>query len=223
MAVIEINNLVKSYQNTCVLNHVSIRMESGKIYGLVGRNGSGKTLLLKHICGFAKPTSGSVAIDGKQIGNDVDMPENCGIILETPGFLPEYSGMKNIQLLSVINGKIGIDDIRRTIKLVGLDPDDKKHVGKYSLGMKQRLGIAQALMEDPDILLLDEPLNGLDNEGVEEMRQVILQQKEEGKLVVIASHSKEDIDLLCDEIFRFDKGNVVGHIVIQQSATKGDM
>ena len=185
----------------------------GKIYGFVGRNGSGKTVLMKMILGFIKPTSGTIKVNGKQVGKEIDIPDDIGAIIETPGFLPEYSAFQNLKLMAMIRGKITNERIRETIKLVGLDPDSKKHVGKYSLGMRQRLGIAQAIMEDPQILLLDEPLNGLDNEGVEEMRNVLLKQKEQGKLIIIASHSKEDIDILCDEIFRFDHGKIIGHEV----------
>ena len=180
---------------------------------LVGRNGSGKTVLMKMILGFIKPTSGTIKVNGKQVGKEIDIPDDIGAIIETPGFLPEYSAFQNLKLMAMIRGKITSERIRETIKLVGLDPDSKKHVGKYSLGMRQRLGIAQAIMEDPQILLLDEPLNGLDNEGVEEMRNVLLKQKEQGKLIIIASHSKEDIDILCDEIFRFDHGKIIGHEV----------
>ena len=185
----------------------------GKIYGFVGRNGSGKTVLMKMILGFIKPTSGTIKVNGKQVGKEIDIPDDIGAIIETPGFLPEYSAFQNLKLMAMIRGKITNERIRETIKLVGLDPDSKKHVGKYSLGMRQRLGIAQAIMEDPQILLLDEPLNGLDNEGVEEMRNVLLKQKDQGKLIIIASHSKEDIDILCDEIFRFDHGKIIGHEV----------
>ena len=185
----------------------------GKIYGFVGRNGSGKTVLMKMILGFIKPTSGTIKVNGKQVGKEIDIPDDIGAIIETPGFLPEYSAFQNLKLMAMIRGKITSERIRETIKLVGLDPDSKKHVGKYSLGMRQRLGIAQAIMEDPQILLLDEPLNGLDNEGVEEMRNVLLKQKDQGKLIIIASHSKEDIDILCDEIFRFDHGKIIGHEV----------
>ena len=185
----------------------------GKIYGFVGRNGSGKTVLMKMILGFIKPTSGTIKVNGKQVGKEIDIPDDIGAIIETPGFLPEYSAFQNLKLMAMIRGKITSKRIRETIKLVGLDPDSKKHVGKYSLGMRQRLGIAQAIMEDPQILLLDEPLNGLDNEGVEEMRNVLLKQKDQGKLIIIASHSKEDIDILCDEIFRFDHGKIIGHEV----------
>ena len=211
--MIEIENLTKTFGTQTVISDISMTLVSGKIYGLVGRNGSGKTMLMKMILGFIKPTSGTIKVNGKQVGKEIDIPDDIGAIIETPGFLPEYSAFQNLKLMAMIRGKITNERIRETIKLVGLDPDSKKHVGKYSLGMRQRLGIAQAIMEDPQILLLDEPLNGLDNEGVEEMRNVLLKQKDQGKLIIIASHSKEDIDILCDEIFRFDHGKIIGHEV----------
>ena len=211
--MIEIENLTKTFGTQTVISDVSVIFYPGKIYGFVGRNGSGKTVLMKMILGFIKPTSGTIKVNGKQVGKEIDIPDDIGAIIETPGFLPEYSAFQNLKLMAMIRGKITSERIRETIKLVGLDPDSKKHVGKYSLGMRQRLGIAQAIMEDPQILLLDEPLNGLDNEGVEEMRNVLLKQKEQGKLIIIASHSKEDIDILCDEIFRFDHGKIIGHEV----------
>lgn len=211
--MIEIENLTKTFGTQTVISDVSGIFYHGKIYGFVGRNGSGKTVLMKMILGFIKPTSGTIKVNGKQVGKEIDIPDDIGAIIETPGFLPEYSAFQNLKLMAMIRGKITSERIRETIKLVGLDPDSKKHVGKYSLGMRQRLGIAQAIMEDPQILLLDEPLNGLDNEGVEEMRNVLLKQKEQGKLIIIASHSKEDIDILCDEIFRFDHGKIIGHEV----------
>ena len=209
--MIQIEHLTKKFGEAEVLHDISMTLEAGRIYGLVGRNGSGKTMLLKHMLGFVRPTSGKVVIDGKEIGKDIDMPQNVGAIIENPGFLPEYSGFKNLKFLAMIRGKIKDEEIKDAIRLVGLDPDSKKHVGKYSLGMRQRLGLAQALMENPDILLLDEPLSGLDNDGVAEMHQLLLSQKEQGKLVVLASHSKEDIAVLCDEVFRFDKGKMIGH------------
>lgn len=199
--MIEIENLTKTFGTQTVISDVSGIFYHGKIYGFVGRNGSGKTVLMKMILGFIKPTSGTIKVNGEQVGKEIDIPDDIGAIIETPGFLPEYSAFQNLKLMAMIRGKITNERIRETIKLVGLDPDSKKHVGKYSLGMRQRLGIAQAIMEDPQILLLDEPLNGLDNEGVEEMRNVLLKQKDQGKLIIIASHSKEDIDILCDEIF----------------------
>ena len=211
MSTIEIKNLTKRYGEAEVLSNINMKLESGKIYGLVGRNGSGKTMLMKHILGFVKATQGTILINGKVVGENDDMQENIGAIIENPGFLPEYSGFTNLKLLAMIQGKIKDEQIKDAIRLVGLDPESKKAVGKYSLGMRQRLGLAQALMENPDILLLDEPLSGLDNDGVQEMWKLFLKQKEDGKLNVLASHSKEDIGTLCDEIFRFDKGKMVGH------------
>jgi ABC-2 type transport system ATP-binding protein len=204
----EIRDLTKKFADKVVLNHISISMESGKIYGFVGRNGSGKTMLMKHILGFIYPTSGAVYIDGKRIGKEMASPESVGAIIENPGFLPDYSGYKNLKLLSMVKGKIGKKEIKETLELVGLDADSKQHVKKYSLGMRQRLGLAQALMENPDLLLLDEPMNGLDNDGVREVRKILLEQKEQGKLIVIASHNNEDIEVLCDKIYYFDKGVV---------------
>jgi len=209
--MIQIEKLCKKFGETEVLHEITMTLEPGKIYGLVGRNGSGKTMLLKHILGFVKATSGRIVIDGKEIGKDIDMPQNVGAIIENPGFLPEYSAFKNLKFLAMIRGKISDQEIKDAIRQVGLDPDSRKHVGKYSLGMRQRLGLAQALMEHPDILLLDEPLSGLDNDGVEEMHQILLKQKEQGRLLVVASHSKEDIAVLCDEVFKFDKGKIISH------------
>ena len=207
--MIEIKALSKSFGDTEVLHEISMTLLPGNIYGFTGRNGSGKTMLMKHILGFVCPSKGAVIINGKQVGRDIDIPDRVGAIIETPGFLPEYSGYMNLKLLADISHKANDDQIKEAMKLVGLNPTEKKRVGKYSLGMRQRLGLAQALMEDPDILLLDEPMNGLDNDGVEEMRRLFLSLKEKGKLIVLASHSREDIGLLCDEIFRFDKGRLV--------------
>ncbi|MGI6107772.1 MAG: ABC transporter ATP-binding protein [Lachnospiraceae bacterium] len=209
MSEIVVQNLTKRFKDHTVLNHISMKLESGHIYGLVGRNGSGKTMLLKHMLGFLYPDEGYVSIDGKQIGKDVDIPDRVGAIIENPGFLADYSGFQNLRLLAMIRHEISDQDIKDAIRLVGLDPESKKHVGKYSLGMRQRLGIAQALMENPDILLLDEPLSGLDNRGVEDMYRVFLQQRDEGKLIVLASHSREDIKVLCDRIFYMDQGNII--------------
>lgn len=211
--MIEIEKLCKSFGETQVLKDISMTLKEGKIYGLVGRNGSGKTMLMKHILGSVKATSGRIVINGKEIGKDVDMPQNVGAIIENPGFLPEYSAFKNLKLLAMIRGKISDNEIKDTLSLVGLEPENKKRVGTYSLGMKQRLGLAQALMENPEILLLDEPLSGLDNDGVKQMYQILLQQKEKGKLLLIASHSKEDIAVLCDEVFQFDRGMIISHEV----------
>ncbi len=201
-----VENVTKAFGNQEVLKTICVKFEMGKIYGIVGRNGSGKTVLLKCICGLLYPSTGTVTVGGKVVGKDVDYPENIGFIIETPGFLPRYSGLKNLKYLASIRRKVKEDEIRKYMELVGLNPDDKKHVGNYSLGMIQRLGIAQALMENPDILILDEPMNALDNNGVEEMRSILLKMKEQSKLIIIASHVRDDIDILCDEVYGIDVG-----------------
>ena len=204
--MIEIENLTKTFGTQTVISDISMTLVSGKIYGLVGRNGSGKTVLMKMILGFIKPTSGTIKVNGKQVGKEIDIPDDIGAIIETPGFLPEYSAFQNLKLMAMIRGKITNERIRETIKLVGLDPDSKKHVGKYSLGMRQRLGIAQAIMEDPLFLILDEPFNGLDKHGVEEIRELLLDLKAAGKTILLASHNEEDIRILCDHVYEMDGG-----------------
>lgn len=204
--IIEITNLCKSFKETKVLNDITIKIKKGNIIGIIGRNGSGKTVLFKCICGLVSPTKGTVIINNKILGKDMDIPDNIGVIIETPGFLPNYNGFKNLKFLAMIKNQISNEHIKDTIKLVGLNPDSKKHVGKYSLGMRQRLGIAQAIMENPDILILDEPMNGLDNDGVKDMRKLFLSLKEQGKTILLASHNKDDIEVLCDEVYMMDKG-----------------
>ena len=206
--MIKVESLVLNIKRTCILQSISIEFEKGKIHGLIGRNGSGKTMLMKCICGFVRPTAGTVTVAGKQVGRECDFPESMGIIIETPGFIPYYSGYRNLKLLADLNKKIGRDEIRNTMKKVGLDPDLKRHVRKYSLGMRQRLGLAQAIMENPDLLILDEPMNGLDKEGVADMRQYLLNLKAQGKTILIASHSAEDIAVLCNTVCEMDKGEL---------------
>lgn len=203
--MIKIENATKTFKENTVLNNVSINFEKGKIHGLIGRNGSGKTVLMKCICGFIPVTSGSITVRNKVICKN-NVPENIGLIIETPGFLPNYSGYRNLKFLADISGKANKNAIIRSIESVGLDPHSKKHVGKYSLGMRQRLGLAQAIMEDPDLLILDEPMNGLDKDGVKDMRDYLLKLKEQGKTMLIASHSAEDIEILCDTVCEMDKG-----------------
>ena len=210
-SVIEIKHVTKRYEKNEVLKDVSLTCEAGKIYGLIGRNGSGKTVLLKSICGVVIPTAGEVRVWGKQVGKDVDFPENIGFIIESPGFLLQESGIRNLKHLASIQRKIGINEIRQSMNTVGLDPDLKRHVGKYSMGMRQRLGIAQAIMEKPKLLILDEPMNGLDNQGVEDIRSLLLSLKEKGVTIVLASHFKEDIAYLCDEVYQMDAG-IITHI-----------
>jgi ABC-2 type transport system ATP-binding protein len=196
----------KSFNEEDVLKDVTHEFEAGKIHGVVGNNGSGKTVLFKCICGFMYPTTGKIFIDYEEVGVDMDFPEDIGIIIETPGFLPNISGFKNLQILASLKKKISDKEIKETIRRVGLDPDMKKHVGKYSLGMRQRLGIAQAIMEDPMYLVLDEPFNGLDKTGVEEMRKLIKELRERGKTILLASHNTRDIDELCDTVCEMDSG-----------------
>lgn len=204
--VVDIKNVTKQYGANKVLKDVSMTCETGKIYGLIGRNGSGKTVLLKCVCGLVIPTSGEVSVWGQSVGKDVDFPENIGSIIESPGFLLQESGLSNLKHLASIRGKIGIDEIRKSMDTVGLDPDLKLHVGKYSMGMRQRLGIAQAIMEKPKLLVLDEPMNGLDNQGVEHIRSLLLALKESGVTILLASHFKDDIAYLCDEVYQMDAG-----------------
>lgn len=203
---IEVQNAVKRFRDQVVLKNVSISFEKGQIHGIVGRNGSGKTVLFKCICGLMHPEEGVILVNGKRVGRDVDMPEDIGAIIEAPGFLPNYSGYKNLRFLANIRRKIGKEEILNALKTVGLDPESRKHVGKYSLGMRQRLGIAQAIMEDPEILILDEPMNGLDNAGVQDIRALLLELKAQGKTILLASHNHEDIAALCDTVHEMDGG-----------------
>ena len=203
---IEVQNVVKRFRDQVVLKNVSISFEKGQIHGIVGRNGSGKTVLFKCICGLMHPEEGVILVNGKRVGCDVDMPEDIGAIIEAPGFLPNYSGYKNLRFLANIRRKIGKEEILNVLKTVGLDPESRKHVGKYSLGMRQRLGIAQAIMEDPEILILDEPMNGLDNAGVQDIRALLLELKAQGKTILLASHNHEDIAALCDTVHEMDGG-----------------
>ena len=203
---IEVQNVVKRFRDQVVLKNVSISFEKGKIHGIVGRNGSGKTVLFKCICGLMHPEEGVILVNGKRVGRDVDMPEDIVAIIEAPGFLPNYSGYKNLRFLANIRRKIGKEEILNVLKTVGLDPESRKHVGKYSLGMRQRLGIAQAIMEDPEILILDEPMNGLDNAGVQDIRALLLELKAQGKTILLASHNHEDIAALCDTVHEMDGG-----------------
>ena len=206
MNIISVKNLSKDFGQERVLHNVTRDFEKGKIHGIVGNNGSGKTVLMKCICGFLIPDSGSITVNGERVGVDVDFPRDMGLIIETPGFLPNMTGVKNLEILASLNKKIGLEEIAAAIRRVGLDPLMKKPVGKYSLGMRQRLGIAQAIMEDPALLILDEPLNGLDKHGVREMRQLIKGLKEQGKTILLASHNQGDIDELCDTVCEMDAG-----------------
>lgn len=204
--IIEINGVSLTLRKTQILKDINKTFEKGKIHGLIGRNGSGKTMLMKCICGFIKPTEGEITVFGKKIGKDCDFPDSMGIIIETPDFIPYYSGYKNLKLLADLNRNITGKQVKNAMNQVGLAPELKRHVKKYSLGMRQRLGLAQAIMENPELLILDEPMNGLDKDGVSDMRQYLLSLKEQGKTILIASHSAEDIEILCDTVCEMDKG-----------------
>ena len=208
MEAIEIVSAGKRYKDIWIFRTVSVSFSAGKIYGLIGRNGSGKTMLLKSICGLVRINEGTINVDGKELGSEIDVPESVGAIIEVPGFLPNLGGFANLKYLAKLKNIITDQDIRETLTLVGLDPNSRKHVGKYSLGMRQRLGIAQAIMEDPKILLLDEPMNGLDQQGVDDMKALLNRLRTQGKTIILASHHSEDIYELCDVVYRMDGGKI---------------
>lgn len=207
--MIQVNNLSLRIKKDLILSDINIHIKKGEITGIVGRNGCGKTMLMKCITGFVKPTEGEVIFGGKKIGRDTDFPDDTGIIIETPTFIPYYSGMRNLKELAMLKKKIGKKEIEDILKVVGLYENRNKHVHKYSLGMRQRLGIAQALMENPDTLILDEPMNGLDKECVAMVRNILMDLKEQGKTILLVSHNSEDIGILCDKIYEMDKGRIV--------------
>lgn len=206
---IQVNDIVLRFKKDILLDHVSYQCEQGKIHGIVGRNGNGKTLLMKCICGFIRPNEGHIYVRDKEIGKDIDFTPDTGIIIETPGFIPYYSGYRNLKVLAAINNHISRKDIENAMYQVGLDPTMKKRVATYSLGMRQRLGIAQAIMEDPSLIILDEPFNGLDKHGVEEMREYFLSLKKKGKTILLTSHNTEDIEYLCDTVVEMDHGKFI--------------
>ncbi len=205
---IVMEDLHKAFGKEEILHGISHAFEAGKIHGIIGNNGSGKTVMMKCICGFLRPDQGHVRVGGKEVGKDIDFPDDMGIIIETPGFLPGITGLRNLKLLASLRDMADEEKIRKTILRVGLDPGLKKPVSKYSLGMRQRLGIAQAIMEDPALLILDEPFNGLDKHGVAQIRSLIKELREEGKTILLASHNQTDIDELCDTVCEMDAGRL---------------
>lgn len=210
MVYVEVEHVTKKFGDDVILDDIDLSLEQGRVYGICGNNGSGKTVLMKCICGFLPVTSGRIRVAGKTVGVEVDFPESIGVIIETPGFLTNLSGMRNLEILAGLKGKISGREIREAVLKAGLDPDLKKAVSKYSLGMRQRLGIAQAIMEDPEFLVLDEPFNGLDKHGVSDIRALLLELKERGKTILLASHNSEDIRILCDGVFEMDGGRLQG-------------
>jgi|LFRM01.1.fsa_nt_gb ABC-2 type transport system ATP-binding protein len=205
---ISLSGVCKSYGQHKVLDMVSVSFEQGKIHGIIGRNGSGKTQLFKVICGYVIPDMGEVIVQNRKIGKEADYPESLGLLIENPGFLPGYSGFFNLQMLAAMNTKLHKKDLYRCLELVGLKNATNKKVGKYSLGMKQRLGIAQAILGDPDLLILDEPFNGLDKTGVNEIRNLLKSFVDNGRTILLASHNPYDISLLCETVHEMDAGKI---------------
>lgn len=202
-------DVCKKIGNKDILKNINLELESGKIYGFVGRNGSGKTMLFRALSGLMSVSAGEVVYDGKVLKKDMNVLPNLGIIIENAGLYPELTGFDNLKLLTKLNKNVDNEKIKSVISMVGLDPDDKRKYNKYSLGMKQRIVIAQALMESPEVLMLDEPTNALDEDGVTMVRDLIKKEKEKGSLVLIASHNKEDIDFLADEVYRIKEGQII--------------
>lgn len=206
--VVVVSEAVKKYRDTVVLKNVNLRIPEGSICGLVGRNGSGKTVLMKSICGMIPLNHGEIRVFDQVIGKNIEFAPDTGFIIEHPGFLPQYSGIQNLKFLSEIKGKPCIDKLEKLMELTGLDPKEKKKVGKYSMGMRQRLGIAQAIMDSPRLLILDEPFNGLDHQGVKDMHGLLLKLNKAGTTILLASHNMDDICTLCGEVYQMDAGEI---------------
>lgn len=203
---IKVKDVCKYFGKTQVLDHVNMECRQGEITGIIGRNGAGKTVLFKIICGLLSLDLGEILINGIKWERQADVLPSVGIIIEEPAFLKNYSGIKNLEYLYMINNKNNRQYLESIMGKVGLDPKSKKHVGKYSMGMRQRLAIAQSIMEEPEFLVLDEPFNGLDSHGVNEMRELFLELKKRGKVILIASHNSEDINILCDNVYSMESG-----------------
>ncbi|MCI6165915.1 MAG: ATP-binding cassette domain-containing protein [Lachnospira sp.] len=213
---IRVEHYCKTIKKVTILDDVTITFESGKVYGLKGKNGSGKTMLMRAISGLILPTSGAVYINDQQLGKEISFPPSIGMLLENPAFVNNYTGFKNLKVLASIQNRINDDKIRKAIEKVGLDPDDKRTFKKYSLGMKQRLGIAAAIMEEPDIVILDEPINALDEAGAMLIRDILSELKQKGSLIIIACHDTEELEFLSDEIYEIYEGKIVNHIELEK-------
>lgn len=203
---IQLNNISKIFGKQTVLQPLTMGFEEGMVHGIIGRNGSGKTVLMKIILGILQPTTGTVIVGGKQIGKDRDFPESAGAIIETIEFIPYMSAYQNLVDIAAMRGTLSKEQIKEVLELVGLGNAGRKHVSKFSMGMRQRLAIAQAVMESPKLLILDEPMNGMDEKGVEEMRNLILDRKKAGATILLSSHNIDDIRILCDQVYRIDVG-----------------
>ena len=207
---ISIEHVTKKIKDATVLKDICLEMKGGTVYGLQGKNGSGKTMLMRAISGLIRPTSGRIVINGEQLHKNISIPRSIGLLLENPSLLPEYDASQNLKLLAKMQGGVPEEEIRQLIRDVGLDDAGHKKVEKYSLGMKQRLGIAAAILGSPDIILLDEPINAIDGEGVEEIRSLILSLKNEKRIIIVACHDKEEMNLLADEIAHLRDGRIEG-------------
>ena len=207
---ISIEHVTKKIKNATVLKDICLEMKGGTVYGLQGKNGSGKTMLMRAISGLIRPTSGRIVINGEQLHKNISIPRSIGLLLENPSLLPEYDASQNLKLLAKMQGGVPEEEIRQLIRDVGLEDAGHKKVEKYSLGMKQRLGIAAAILGNPDIILLDEPINAIDGEGVEEIRSLILSLKNEKRIIIVACHDKEEMNLLADEIVHLRDGRIEG-------------
>ena len=219
---LEVKNLSKTISKAQILKDITLSMERGRIYGLRGKNGSGKTMLMRSICGLILPTSGQVIIDGEILGKDISFPRSIGALIENPGFVSNYSGYKNLEILASIQNKVGDKEIKSVMEELGLDPEDKKKFRKYSLGMKQKLGIAAAVMENPDMIILDEPINALDEKTVSVVKNILLRHKEHGALIIISCHDREELEFLSDEIFCIDTGEITRSYVVGEENDNSD-
>ena len=206
---IKITDVNKTIKKAPILRDINLEFTGGKVYGLRGKNGSGKTMLMRAICGLITPDSGIIDINGKILGKDISFPESICVLIENPAFIGNYTGFKNLKVLASIQNRIGDEQIRKALEDIGLDPDDKRTYRKYSLGMKQKLGIAAAVMENPDIIILDEPINALDEVSVEKVHDILDEQKKRDAVIIIACHDKEELDQLSDEIIEISDGRII--------------
>ena len=207
--VVRLEHYTKSFKKVTVLEDINLTLESGKVIGLKGKNGSGKTMLMRAISGLILPTSGKVFINDRELGKQISFPPSIGLLIENPSFISNYTGFKNLKVLASIQNRVDDEHIREVIRQVGLDPDDKRTYRKYSLGMKQKLGIAAAYMENPDLIILDEPINALDEAGAKQVHEILEEQKKRGALIIIACHDKEELEMLSDEIIEISEGRII--------------
>lgn len=212
---LEIKNLSKSISGKSILEHIDLAMDRGRIYGLRGKNGSGKTMLMRSICGLILPTEGTIRINGEILHKDISFPRSIGALIENPGFIAEYSGFKNLSTLASIKKAVTTEEIRSLMQKMELDPDDKKKFKKYSLGMKQKIGIIAAIMEQPELIVLDEPINALDEKSVNIVKELLLEQRKRGALIIISCHDKEELEFLADEVFCLENGKVSDRYLVK--------